>query len=117
MPKSATYLTISEAAKILGISASSLRNWERIGLIRPVRSQGRYRLSSREVLQQAKQIQFLRRVKRLNPEGILHMMQSQENGGHSRAAAPANGGGDAERKIGNRLSRLRRGNQMTLTAA
>jgi DNA-binding transcriptional MerR regulator/quercetin dioxygenase-like cupin family protein len=115
MPKSASYLTISEAARILGISASSLRNWERIGLIRPARSQGRYRLYSREVLQQAKQIQYLRRVKRLNPHGILHMMREQENGG--RRSAPPSADSSPERKIGVRLSRLRRDNQMTLTAA
>jgi DNA-binding transcriptional MerR regulator/quercetin dioxygenase-like cupin family protein len=114
MPKSAAYLTISEAARILGISASSLRNWERIGLIQPIRSQGRYRLYSREVLQQAKQIQYLRRVKRLNPHGILHMMQTRENGGRGRRALPATNG---ERRIGTRMSRLRREQQMTLTAA
>ena len=118
MPKSTAYLTISEAAKILRISASSLRNWERIGLIRPVRSQGRYRLYSREVLQQARQIQYLRRVKRLNPQGILHMMRSQENGNRSQqsGAMPRNGA-VAERRIGERLLRLRRANDMTLTGA
>jgi DNA-binding transcriptional MerR regulator/quercetin dioxygenase-like cupin family protein len=118
MPQ-ASYLTISEAARILGVSASSLRNWERIGLIRPVRSQGRYRLYSREVLAQAKQVQYLRKVKRLNPEGILHVLKAGRNGntGAPAAAVGSSRRRAAERQIGNRLSRLRRELEMTLTAA
>jgi DNA-binding transcriptional MerR regulator/quercetin dioxygenase-like cupin family protein len=118
MPHS-SYLTISEAARILGISPSSLRNWERIGLIRPVRSQGRYRLFSRQVLAQAKQVQYLRKVKRLNPEGILHLLHAGKNGRTRAAAAVAEPKAQSatERKIGNRLSRLRRDHKMTLTGA
>ena len=117
MPHS-PYLTISEAARILAVSASSLRNWERIGLIHPARSQGRYRLYSREVLAQAKHVQYLRKVKRLNPEGILHVLTAGKNGStrtgvlRSEASTPR-----AKRTIGDRLSRLRRDHHMTLTAA
>jgi DNA-binding transcriptional MerR regulator/quercetin dioxygenase-like cupin family protein len=117
MPHS-PYLTISEAARILAVSASSLRNWERIGLLHPVRSQGRYRLYSREMLAQAKRVQYLRKVKRLNPEGILHVLTAGKNGrtrtGVRRAEASRE---RATRTIGNRLSSLRRDQQMTLTAA
>ena len=45
------YYRIGEAARILDISRSSLRNWERMGLLTPVRSQGLYRLYSRAELQ------------------------------------------------------------------
>jgi transcriptional regulator with XRE-family HTH domain len=66
-------LTIGQVARLLRVSASSLRNWERLGLITPTRTAGRYRLYSTEAVRQLKRIHFLRRVKRINPPGILHM--------------------------------------------
>ena len=66
-------LTIGQVARLLHVSASSLRNWERLGLITPTRTAGRYRLYSAEAVRQLKRIHFLRRVKRINPTGILHM--------------------------------------------
>ena len=66
-------LTIGQVAKLLRVSPSSLRNWERLGLVAPVRSSSRYRLYSADAVQQLKRVQFLRRVKRVNPPGILHM--------------------------------------------
>ena len=110
MEQAGRYLTISEAARILGVSPSSLRNWEKIGLITPVRSQGRYRLYSREALNQAKRVQYLRKVKRLNPQGILHVLQVK-NG----SARPPRARVRESDRIGTRLSRLRRQNKMTLT--
>lgn len=109
MRKSAPYFTIGEAAEMLGVSPSSLRNWERIGLITPVRSQGRYRLYSREVLKQAKRIQYLRRVKRLNPQGILHLLNTSGTSQKQRPK-PAVAGV----RIGDRLLRLRREQGLTL---
>lgn len=111
MRKRAIYLRIGEAARVLGVSPSSLRNWEAMGLITPIRSQGRYRLYSTEVLSQAKRIRYLRKVKRLNPHGILHLLEKE--GGRPRSK------GLREKKnegIGSRLSRLRRQQQLTLTA-
>jgi len=66
-------LRISEVAKLLHVSASSLRNWERQGLIAPVRSQSRYRLYSAETVRQLKRVHFLRRIKGVNPSGIVQM--------------------------------------------
>jgi len=73
MPKDNLYLTIAEAAKLLGVSPSTLRNWERIGLITPVRSQGRYRMFSMDVLERAKRIIHLRHGRRLNLAGMLQL--------------------------------------------
>lgn len=106
------FLTISEAARILGVSPSSLRNWEKIGLITPIRSQGRYRLFSPEALKQAKQIRYLRRVKRLNPHGILHVLRATE-GAQVKKLGPLK---KAE-NIGSRLARLRQQGGLTLTEA
>ena len=66
-------LRISQVAALLNVSASSLRNWERQGLIAPDRSQSRYRLYSAETVRQLKRVDFLRRIKRLNPSGIAHI--------------------------------------------
>jgi len=112
MPKSTAYLTISQAARILGVSQSSLRNWERIGLIAPVRAQGRYRRYSREVLEQAKRIRYLRKVEGLNPHGILHVLRS--TGGGRPASRSAR---NAAATIGARLLRLRQQQGLTLTQA
>ncbi len=112
MRKRNVYLSISEAARVLGVSASSLRNWEAVGLITPVRSQGRYRLYSPEVIQQAKKIRYLREVKKLNPHGIRHVLETEED--HRRR--PRASKGKKGETIGDRLSRLRHQQALTLSA-
>src|SRR5262249_10157891 len=67
-------LTVSETAGILGVSPSTLRLWESVGLITPARSNGRYRLYSPELLQVLKRIKYLRDVKQLNLPGIRQML-------------------------------------------
>ncbi len=45
-------LTVNEAARFLGVSASTLRNWDRQGKLRPLRHpMNRYRLYTEESLQ------------------------------------------------------------------
>lgn len=105
------YLTIGETARILGVSPSLLRNWEKIGLISPIRSQGRYRLFSREVLAQIRHVLHMRKVERLNPHAILR---------EQRRNSKATSSGAAHRRvarIGTRLAQLRREQGLTLTQA
>jgi transcriptional regulator with XRE-family HTH domain len=106
-----TYLSIGDTARILGVSPSLLRNWEKIGLITPIRSQGRYRLFSREVLAQARHVLHLRKVERLNPHAILREQK--------RSRKRTSGGTSHRRvaRIGTRLSRLRHEQGLTLTQA
>src|SRR5262252_7586955 len=78
-------LTVSETARILGVSPSTLRLWESVGLITPARSNGRYRLYSPELLAVLKRIKYLRDVKQLNLPGIRQML------GKSAAKQPTNG--------------------------
>jgi DNA-binding transcriptional MerR regulator/quercetin dioxygenase-like cupin family protein len=66
-------LRIGQVSRLLRVSASALRDWERLGLIAPERTEARYRIYSAETVRQLKKIQFLRRVKRVNPSGILHL--------------------------------------------
>ena len=64
------FLTVGQTARILGVSPSTLRLWENVGLVSPVRSNGHYRLYSPEVLKVLKRIKYLRDVQRLNVPGI-----------------------------------------------
>jgi MerR family transcriptional regulator/heat shock protein HspR len=50
---------ISVAARMVGMHAQSLRHYERIGLVRPSRSQGRQRLYSAADVARLRQIQRL----------------------------------------------------------
>ena len=50
---------ISVAARMVGMHAQSLRNYERMGLIRPSRSRGRVRLYSPSDVQRLRYIQRL----------------------------------------------------------
>ena len=50
---------ISVAARMVGMHAQSLRHYERIGLVRPSRSQGRQRLYSPADINRLRQIQRL----------------------------------------------------------
>lgn len=64
------YLTVGRTARILGISPSTLRLWENIGLVSPARSSRRYRLYSPDLLEVLKRIKYLRYVKKLSVPGI-----------------------------------------------
>ena len=64
------FLTVGQTARILGVSPSTLRLWESVGLVAPVRSNGRYRLYGPELLKVLKRIKYLRDVQQLNVPGI-----------------------------------------------
>jgi DNA-binding transcriptional MerR regulator/quercetin dioxygenase-like cupin family protein len=66
----AGFLSVGQTARILGISSSTLRLWENVGLISPARSTGRYRLYDREMLDVLKRIKYLKDIKKLNVPGI-----------------------------------------------
>src|SRR5262245_9913936 len=93
-------LTVGETARILGVSPSTLRLWESVGLISPARSNGRYRLYSPELLEVLKRIKYLRDVKLLNLPGIRQVL------GKTSAEAAANGRRPTE--LGHKLRRLRK---------
>ena len=55
-PNLSDYLTVREAADFLGVSSSTLRNWDRAGKLRAFRHPlNRYRLYKREELQRVLQ--------------------------------------------------------------
>jgi DNA-binding transcriptional MerR regulator/quercetin dioxygenase-like cupin family protein len=110
MARVALYYKISQAATLLGVSPSSLRNWERLGLLTPVRSQGKHRLYSRDQLQKLSQIKFWRKVKGVNLAGIAEMLQRR--GGRAETKGPA---GNSHKNIGQQLGRLRRQMRLSLS--
>ena len=66
---------IGEAARRVGVSPSALRLWERQGLVRPARSNGRYRLYTDGDLERLGRIRRLRQVDQLNAPGIRRMLR------------------------------------------
>jgi DNA-binding transcriptional MerR regulator/quercetin dioxygenase-like cupin family protein len=93
-------LTVGETARILGVSPSTLRLWENVGLISPARSNGRYRLYSPELLEVLKRIKYLRDVKLLNLPGIRQELGKTS---HTRPA-----GRSRPTELGPKLRRLRK---------
>lgn len=93
-------LTVGETARILGVSPSTLRLWENVGLITPARSNGRYRLYSRELLDVLKRIKYLRDVKLLNLPGIKELLGTSPTEQRSNGSSPTN--------VGPKLRQLRK---------
>lgn len=87
-------LTVGETARILGVSPSTLRLWENVGLVTPARSNGRYRLYSRDLLDVLKRIKYLRDVKQLTLPGIRQALgpapprSATRNGHHATSLGP-----------------------------
>ena len=74
---------IGEAARRVGVSASALRQWERQGLVRPMR-RGRYRLYSEADVTHLQGIRRLRQVDRLNAPGIRRVLRDTMTTAHDR---------------------------------
>jgi DNA-binding transcriptional MerR regulator len=107
------FLTVGQTARILGVSPSTLRLWENVGLITPVRSGGRYRLYSPELLQVLKRIKYLRDVKQLNVPGIKQALGTAA----AKASARASNGNGATPDLGPKLRRLRMRRGLGVVAA
>src|SRR5262245_17924502 len=104
------YLTVGQTARILGISTSTLRLWENIGLVSPARSSGRYRLYNPDLLEVLKRIKYLRDVKKLSVPGIKEALGKER---------PVPTGPVANHKpdIGPRLRKMRQGLDLGLVEA
>ncbi len=102
-------LTVGETARIVGVSPSTLRLWESVGLVTPVRSNGRYRLYSRDLLAVLKRIKYLKDVKQLNLPAIQQALGSTRTKASLRpATGNGNGHGQRPSDLGARLRQLRK---------
>jgi DNA-binding transcriptional MerR regulator/quercetin dioxygenase-like cupin family protein len=95
-------LRIGEAARLIGVSTSALRLWERQGLVRPGRSRGGYRLYGAADLDRLRHIRRLRHVDQVNAPGIRRILRR---------------GGEAVRVGASRLRELRRERGLSLRDA
>jgi len=93
------YLKIGDVARMVGVSPSAIRSWERLGLARPQRTESRYRLYTAEDVKLLKRARFLRKVRGLNAPAIAHVMKRE---GRVSPAASA-----ATVTLGRRLRQLR----------
>jgi DNA-binding transcriptional MerR regulator/quercetin dioxygenase-like cupin family protein len=110
MKKQLPYFTISEVSNILGIGPSTLRTWEELGLLRPARSQGRYRLYSADDIEAAKHILHLRKNKGLNLAGVAHLLSTEDRPSAKRARKQTR----STRGVGDHLLGLRKRQGNTL---
>jgi DNA-binding transcriptional MerR regulator len=70
----ASHKRIGEAARLVGVSPSALRLWERQGLVTPQRTQARYRLYSEADLRRLRHVRRLRHEDRMNAAGIRRLI-------------------------------------------
>ncbi len=95
-------LKVGAVAERLGVSASMVRSWEKLGLASPARSQSKYRLYTNDDLRVLRRAIYLRRVQGLNAPAILNQLKQEGLLSH-RAAGPA----DEQSSIGPRFRKLR----------
>ena len=79
-------LKIGTVARRLGISASLLRAWEKLGLARPVRTGSNYRLYTNEDLRVLRRAVYFRRIRGLNAPAILDRLRQEGLLNHKRSA-------------------------------
>lgn len=101
---------VGEAARLAGVSAASVRTWEREGLVGTTRSASGYRQFTDDDLVRLRRIAYLRRVEKLNLAGIRRLLAAEGQVGPRRPAR-------REIALGPRLRRLRRERGLTLERA
>src|SRR6202042_427864 len=71
------YLKIGDVARLVGVSSSVIRSWEKLGLTRPQRTVSKYRLYTTEDVKLLKRARFLRKVRGLNAPAIAQLLKSE----------------------------------------
>jgi DNA-binding transcriptional MerR regulator/quercetin dioxygenase-like cupin family protein len=110
--KGSLHFAISDVAKMLDVSPSTLRLWENMGLIHPGRTAGGFRVYSPEQVERLKYIQRLRLEKNLNIEAVRHLIGTVEQFNQSAKKPTAN-----VASIARQLRKLRQQREMTLAQA
>jgi DNA-binding transcriptional MerR regulator/mannose-6-phosphate isomerase-like protein (cupin superfamily) len=102
----APLLKIGEVAEMVGVSASVIRSWEKLGLISPQRTGSQYRLYSGDDVKLLQRARYLSRVRGMNGPAIIELLKSK---GELKSAR--NGNGD---NLGLRLRAARTSRGMSL---
>jgi len=99
-------LKIGDVARLVGVSPSAIRSWEKLGLTRPRRTASKYRLYTGADVKLLKRARFLRQVRGLNAPAIVQMLKQ------AGLVRPASNG--AANAIGIRLRQLRKNRKLSL---
>lgn len=102
-----SYLRIGDLARLVGISPTMLRSWEKLGVARPLRTSSAYRLYSAEDVKLFKRIKYLRQVRGLNAKAIIEQLKGE---GFSKNGMPS-----PANRIGLQLRRLRLRKKLSLS--
>jgi DNA-binding transcriptional MerR regulator/quercetin dioxygenase-like cupin family protein len=102
--------TVGEASQIAGVSPTTVRVWERDGLVQSVRSASGYRYFGEQEIAQLRRIAYLRSVENLNTAAIRRII-GEESNGRPRPRQRR------EIALGSRLRQLRKSRRMTLEQA
>ncbi|MCD2183861.1 MerR family transcriptional regulator [Rhizobium sp. GN54] len=103
---------VAEAARLAGVSASTLRLWESQGLVVPGRSETGHRQYSADDVARLKKISWYRAERGLNPAAIREALEAEDAA--SDATAPASVEGDAAQGVGRKFRALRHAAGKTL---
>jgi len=106
MSSEAQVLKIGNVARLVGISPSAIRGWEKLGLTRPQRTESQYRLYTNDDVRLLKKARYLRKVRGLNAAAIVQMLKREG------VIKPAPSNGTAS--LGPRLRRLRTQRRLSL---
>ena len=99
-------LRIGDVARLVGVSRSAIRSWEKLGLTRPRRTESKYRLYTAADVKLLKRARFLRQVRGLNAPAIMQMLKQ------AGVVRPSSNG--AASAIGIRLRQLRKNRRLSL---
>lgn len=105
---------IAEAARMAGVSPSTLRLWESQGLIEPVRTESGQRLYETAHVERLQRVSWLRTSKGLNPAAIREAIRAEDPVGPADASMDAEPSPPGEKAIGPKLRHLRRDMGCTL---
>lgn len=112
-PEVGEALKIGMVARRLGISASMLRVWEKLGVVRPARTNSSYRIYTSDDLRVLRRAVYLRRSVGLNAPAIVNQLRQEGllNHGAVRPSADQPSVGPLLRKL-----RLERGESLATVA-
>lgn len=110
-----SHLKIAEAARMVGVSPSTLRLWEQQGLVAPIRTSSGQRHYDGALVERLKTIRRLRSEKGLNPAAIKQALTFDDAAGRP-GEVRANGGEAIELPIGMKVRHLRKEARLTLKA-
>ncbi|MGE3286172.1 MAG: MerR family transcriptional regulator [Pseudonocardia sp.] len=85
--------TVTEAAQLVGVSAGTVRLWERQGLVSPGRDAAGRRTYDQEAIERLRKIAWWRRVRGLNAAAIRRILDEEDYAGLGRAVVPTGADG------------------------